>query len=330
LKALIIGGGVAADIHCRVLQSLDVEIGGVYDISLDKAKKMADNYGAKAYDDLDEALESDIDFAVICTPNGTHAKLLIQVMNAGKNVVVEKPFALTAEDCDKVLEVHKKTGVICAPISQLRFSKTYRRVQKCLERGEFGKLVMSSLSMKYYRTPDYYANSWKGTIALDGGELMNQGVHGIDVMCGLLGKPTEVSGYVCTQYHDIEAEDTAVAFFKFPSGIVGTVDSSTAISHSKPRRFEISGQKGTIVLEEDKIVLAEGVNIENPEDVGEYNGSRDPKDIGLNLHTLNYINILAAFRGEAELKYKPEDAANTVKVICAINESSKTGKVVKL
>ncbi len=330
MKALIIGGGIAADIHCRVLTSLDVEIGAVYDIRLENAKKLADNYNAKAYDDLDAALACDIDFAVICTPNGTHAKLLIQVMNAGKNVVVEKPFALSSEDCDEVLDVYKKSGVICAPISQLRFSKMYRKVKHCLEKGELGKLVMSSLSMKYFRDAEYYNDSWKGTKALDGGELMNQGVHGIDIMCGLLGVPTEVSGHVCTQFHNIEAEDTAVAFFKFPSGIVGTVDSSTAISHSKPRRFEICGNEGMIVVEEDRIVLAEGVKLEADKEIAEYNGNRDPKDIGLGLHTKNYENILAAFRGDAELYYKPEDAANTAKVICAINESSKIGKTVKL
>ncbi len=329
MKALIIGGGIAADIHCRVLRSLDVEIAGVYDIKLDNAKKLADNYGAEAFDNLDEALNSEIDFAVICTPNGTHPNLLIRVMEAGKNVVVEKPFALNTEDCDIVLEVVKKTGAICAPISQLRFSEMYRKVKHCLECGELGKLVMSSLSMKYFRGEEYYVG-WKGTTALDGGELMNQGVHGIDIMCGLLGVPTEVSGHICTQYHSIEAEDTAVAFFKFPSGIVGTVDSSTAISHSKPRRFEICGNEGMIVVEEDRIVLAEGVMLEQDETLAEYNGNRDPKDIGLGLHTKNYMNILAAFRGEEELYYKPEDAANTVRVICAIHESSKTGKTVKL
>ena len=329
MKALIIGGGVAADIHCRVLLSLDVEIDGVFDISLDNAKKLADNYNAKAFDNLDEALNSDIDFGVICTPNGTHPELMIKVMEAGKNVVVEKPFALTVKDCDRVLEVANKTGVICAPISQLRFSEMYRKVKHCLDVGELGKLVMSSLSMKYFRDAEYY-NGWKGTIALDGGELMNQGVHGIDIMCGLLGVPVEVSGYVCTQFHNIEAEDTAVAFFKFPSGIVGTVDSSTAISHSKPRRIEICGNEGMIVVEEDRIVLAEGVKLEKDEELAEYNGNRDPKDIGLGLHTKNYKNILAAFRGEEELYYTAEDAANTVRVICAIHESSDTRKTVKL
>ena len=202
-------------------------------------------------------------------------------------------------------------------------------MKHCIDTGELGKLVMSSLSMKYFRDEEYYVG-WKGTVALDGGELMNQGVHGIDIMCGLLGVPTEVSGHVCTQFHNIEAEDTAVAFFKFPSGIVGTVDSSTAISHSKPRRFEICGNEGMIVVEEDRIVLAEGVMLEKDEELAEYNGNRDPKDIGLGLHTKNYKNILAAFRGEEELYYKPEDAANTVRVICAIHKSSDTGKTVKL
>lgn len=330
MKALIIGGGVAAEIHCKVLTGLNVKIEAVFDIKPDSAKELAEKFGAVAYDDLDAALKTDIDFAVICTPNGTHPKLLIQVMKAGKNVVVEKPFGLTMKECDEVLDVLKETKVICAPISQLRFSPVYSKVKKCVEEGELGKLVMASLSMKYFRGAEYYKDSWKGTIALDGGELMNQGVHGVDIMCGILGVPTEVSGHVCTQFHDIEAEDTAAGFFKFPSGIVGTIDSSTAISHSKPRRFEICGNQGMIVLEEDRIVLAEGVMLEADMEMVEYNGSRDPKDIGLGLHTKNYENILAAFRGEEELYYTAEDAANTVRVICALHESSETGKTVKL
>ena len=123
MKALIIGGGIAADIHCRVLTSLGVEIGGIYDISLENAKKMAVNYKAKAFDRFDEALQSDIDFGVICTPNGTHPDLLIKVMEAGKNVVVEKPFALTTEDCDRVLEVVKKPELFVHLFHNLDFLK---------------------------------------------------------------------------------------------------------------------------------------------------------------------------------------------------------------
>lgn len=329
MNALIIGGGVAAEIHCKVLQALNVTVFGICDVRLAAAQELAAKFNAKALNDLDEALREDFDFAVICTPSGTHAKLAIQAMRAGKNVVVEKPLALNPWDCDAVLQTARQTGRLCAPISQLRFSPMYKKVKECLDKNELGTLVMASLSMKYYRSREYYAGTWKGTKAMDGGELMNQGIHGIDIMCGLLGVPTSVSGKVATRYHEIEAEDTAVAHLTFPSGMLGSIDSSTAVSKSKPRRFEICGNDGLIVVEEDRITLAEGVMLEK-EEFGEYRGSHDPRDIGLNLHSLIYQNILAAMEGTAPLEYTAEDAANTVRVICAIYESSETGKIIDL
>lgn len=329
MKALIVGGGVAAEIHCKVLTQLEIEIAVICDLNEKVARALAKQYSARAYTDLTEALKQDIDFAVICTPSGTHPKLAIQVMRAGKNVVVEKPLGLTPEDCDKILEVEKETGMICAPISQLRFSETYKKVKEVLENKSLGTLVMCSLSMKYFRSREYYLDGWKGTKGMDGGELMNQGIHGIDIMCGLLGRPEYVSGKVTTRYHNIEAEDTAVAHFVFPGGMLGSLDSSTAITKSKPRRFEICGSEGIIVVEEDKIVLAEGVQLEQDK-VGEYQGSNDPKNIGLGLHALIYQNILAAFRGETRLGYTAKDAADTVKVICAIYKSSETNHPVEL
>ena len=161
------------------------------------------------------------------------------------------------------------------------------------------------------------------------GILMNQGIHGIDIMCGLLGTPTAVSGRVATRYHHIEAEDTAVASLTFPNGMLGSIDSSTAINQYKPRRLEICGSDGLIVAEEDRIVLAEGVELE-ADAFSEYQGSSDPRNIGLGLHSLIYENILAAMEGKAALEYTPEDAANTVRVICAINRSSETGMTIQL
>lgn len=330
MKALIIGGGNIAGIHCMVFRSLGVELAGVCDLNIDAASALTEEYGGTAYCDVDEALLQDIDFAVICTPSGTHAELAIKTMEMGKNVVVEKPLALTAADVDKVLETEKRTGKTCAVVAQLRFSDSYIKIKEALDRGELGTIVMSSLSMKYFREKSYYISAWKGTKKMDGGELMNQGLHGVDVMCGLLGAPVSVAGKVATRYHSIEAEDTAVAHLAFENGSIGTIDSSTAVRFSKDRRLEICGTKGLIVLEEDKITLAEGVNIKQNKKGNEYSGSSNPMDIGTTLHTRLYKNILAAFERKEKLYYTAEDAATTVKVICGIYESSETGKAVKI
>ena len=130
MKALVIGGGVAAQIHCKVLDALKVTVFGICDVRLTAAQTLAAQFNARAFDDLAVALAEDFDFAVICTPSGTHAKLAMQVMNAGKNVVVEKPLALTPRDCDEVLQTAKQTGRHCCPISQQRFSPMYKKVKE--------------------------------------------------------------------------------------------------------------------------------------------------------------------------------------------------------
>ena len=326
MRALIIGAGVISKVHCDALVSHNVTVAGIYDVRLEAAQALAKQFGAKAYNDLEEALNSGIDFAVVCTPSGTHASLANRVMEAGKDVVVEKPLALTTEDCDAILQTEQRTGRICAPISQFRFSPVFRAVKDCLDRQALGTLVMSSLSMKDPRPPEYYADTWKGTKKMDGGELMNQGIHGIDVMCGLLGKPTAVSGHVTTRCHEIEAEDTAVAHLVFPGGTLGTVDSSTAVGNWKPRRLEICGSNGLIVIESDRVTLAEGVDLEQADP----QRSRDGWNVSVDLHALSYQNILAAMLRNAPLEYTAEDAANTVRVICAIYESSETGRRVHL
>ena len=329
MKAIVIGGGAAAEIHVEVLSQLGIELVGVCDKNLAAAVALAERFSAKATDDIDSALLWDADFGVICTPSGTHPDLAVKVMNAGKNVVVEKPLGLSVSDCNRVIEAQTATGKICAPISQLRFSETYRSVKKCLSDRALGKVVMASLSMKYFRSPEYYRGSWKGTKALDGGELFNQGIHGLDIMCGLLGEPVSVTGRVCTRFHRIEAEDTAVATVEFSDGTLASVDSSTAVGCAKPRRFEICGTEGMLVMEEDRIVMVEGAALETS---GESltNGSRDPGNIGTDLHRRIYENIISAFEGKADLEYTVADAAGTVRLICGIYESSETGRAVSV
>lgn len=329
MKALIIGGGVAADIHARVLIGLGVDIACFCDLNINAGKTLAEKYNTLATDDIEKALKMDFDFGVVCTPSGTHPSLAVKVMEAGRHVVVEKPLGLDPESCRLVAETEKKTGKICAPISQLRFSDTYRRVKACLEREELGKLVTCSLSMKYHRSPEYYRGTWKGTKSMDGGELMNQGIHGVDTMLGYLGKVKTVSGKVCTRFHDIEAEDTAVAHIVFEDGTLATLDSSTALGYPCPRRLEICGTKGMIVVEEDRVVFSsiEGLDIHSESNT---NGNNDPANIGTDLHSLIYKNILAAFEGKEKLEYGVGDALNTIELICAIYESSETSKAVEL
>ena len=330
IKAALIGCGMIADTHLTALLNAGANVVGVYDANLDRAADFAAARGMKAYNSMDELLSDDITVVSVCTPSGTHASLAETIMEHGKYAIVEKPMALTVEECAHIIEVEKKTGRFCAPISQLRFSPVFRQVRTAIEEGRFGRMIMGLLSMKYYRAPSYYAGSWRGTKAMDGGgALMNQGIHGIDMMCGLLGYPISVSGHTATLLHDIEVEDTAVASLVFPNGTLGVIDGSTAVTHAKPRRLELCGTTASLTLEEDVIVHTDGIDLLSRTESG-YKSFSDPTAISTDLHEYQFCNILAAIAGNEPLFYTSEEALKTVAVITAIYESSRTGKTISL
>ena len=330
IKAALIGCGMIADTHLTALLNAGADVVGVYDANLDRAADFAAARGMKAYNSMDELLSDDITVVSVCTPSGTHASLAETIMEHGKYAIVEKPMALTVEECARIIEVEKKTGRFCAPISQLRFSPVFRQVRTAIEEGRFGRMIMGLLSMKYYRAPSYYAGSWRGTKAMDGGgALMNQGIHGIDMMCGLLGYPISVSGHTATLLHDIEVEDTAVASLVFPNGTLGVIDGSTAVTHAKPRRLELCGTTASLTLEEDVIVHTDGIDLLSRTESG-YKSFSDPTAISTDLHEYQFCNILAAIAGNEPLFYTSEEALKTVAVITAIYESSCTGKTISL
>jgi len=331
MKGIIVGASLISEQHCEAYLINDIEIYGICDKKVETAEKMAEKYApnAKIYNDFEKILDEDVDFITICTPSGTHAELAIKVMKAGKHAVVEKPIALTPEDCDRIIATEAETGKVCVPIAQLRFSDTFTKVKSAFESEEFGQPIMASLSMKYFRSREYYAGSWHGSKTMDGGEMMNQGIHGIDMMCGIIGKPVSVSGKVDTKYHDIEAEDTAVACIEFENGMFAVLDSSTALPNSKPRRLELNGTKGFIAIHEATIAEADNVNLEASVDLN-FKGNDDPKSIGPQLHGEIYKSFISHIIKGTPMHYTAEDASVAVKLICAINESSEKGCAIKL
>ncbi len=330
LKAALIGCGMIAGTHYLAMQSAGIEVVGVYSIDTAVALAFAKKYNICAYDSLNELLQDQIDLVSVCTPSGTHADLAISIMENEKYAVVEKPIALTNTECYRILQTEQKTGKFCVPISQLRFSDTYRTVKNAIDSESFGRILLSSLSMKYYRSSEYFAGSWHGTKSMDGGgALMNQGIHGIDMLCGLLGCPKQVSGHIATLHHNIEVEDTAVVSMVFPSGTLGVIDAGTAITYSKPRRLEICGTHASVTVEEDVLLSSEGISLNGgvPTAIRSW---ETPSAIGAELHTAQYRNICAAIRNEEALYYTAREATNTIKVVLAIYESSATGKTVIL
>ncbi|HMS37366.1 MAG TPA: Gfo/Idh/MocA family oxidoreductase, partial [Arachnia sp.] len=253
----IVGCGVIAHFHAQAILAADhAELVGCYGRGVEQTEKYAAHYGIERFDSLRALLASDrIDAVCICTPSGLHAHQAIAALSAGKHVVVEKPMSLTLAEADRLIAAAEASGRKATVISQLRYQEAVRAAKQATDAGALGRIVSASLAMKYFRSADYYASGgWRGTWAMDGGgALMNQGIHGVDILRHLMGPADWVFGRAETLVHSIEVEDTAAAVIGFRNGAVGTGEASPPRHPGYPRRIQICGDKGRPAPQEDSI-----------------------------------------------------------------------------
>ena len=180
----IIGSGSASIYHIKAIDAAsDAKLIGIYSVDKMSAERLATEYNVRCFECIDDMIDcAEIDIINICTPSGTHAELAERLLLAGKHVVIEKPIALTPSDAERVCLASQTSGRVCSVISQLRFFDNAQRIKNAVDSCLLGKITFASAYMKYYRSPEYYAAAdWRGKWSSDGGLLMNQGVHGIDL-----------------------------------------------------------------------------------------------------------------------------------------------------
>ena len=253
----IFGCGVIAGFHAAALGDVEgASLTACADVNPAAAEAFAKKHDIRALADFDALLaDPTVDVVTICTPNGTHAELAIRALEAGKHVVLEKPMAITVADCDRIIEARKASKGKLTVISQLRTSPDILRARELVRSGALGRIVLSELIMKYYRAPEYYKGSWRGTKKMDGGgALMNQGIHGVDILQYLVGPTKNIQSITRTLSHEIEVEDTAVASVEFESGALGVIVASTATHPGFERQIRISGTRGAVEITENQIV----------------------------------------------------------------------------
>lgn len=241
--------------------------------------------------------------------------------------------ALTVEECDEIIEACEKNKVKLEVISQNRFKETFKYVKKLVNEGKLGRIVSADIYMKYYRSPEYYGSSnWKGTWIMDGGgALMNQGIHGVDILLFIMGKVKSVFGYTRTLARDIEVEDTASAVVEFENGALGVIQGTTSISPGYPRRLEINGDKGSIALIEGDITVWDVQDIEKPNfKIASGQSHNNPMAFDIEGHVLQIKDIIYAIKTGEDTFVNEYEGRRPVELITAIYKSSKTGKRVDL
>lgn len=256
LRFAIIGAGMISQLHAAVLAKLSgAELVAVYSRELSRAADIAAKYpGCEHTDDYAALLaRGDVDCICICTASGEHAQFGVLAANARKHVLVEKPIDISLEQADELIEACERNNVQLGVVFQLRFLDVAREVRASIQRGDLGTPVQFDCYMKFWRPQEYYSDSrWKGTQALDGGgALINQGIHGLDLLLHLVGEDVvSVMARTAVRAHvDIEVEDTCAAVLVFESGALGILQATTSVTPDTQQRLELHGTDGTIVVE---------------------------------------------------------------------------------
>ncbi len=277
----LIGGGNISETHARAARAIPgVEIAAVYGTDSDKVQKLCREHGGTPYTDFAAFVaHRPMEVVVIGSPSGLHASQGIAAAKQGLHVLTEKPIDVSTSRADELIQAARQSGVKLGVIFQDRMKPHIRQLKGWIDRGLLGKPLLVDARVKWYRPPEYYAKSrWRGTLALDGGgALMNQGIHTIDLILWLLGNVSRVQARVATQLHSIESEDTATAILEFASGALGLFHATTAAYPGYPRRVEISGTEGTVVLEHDRITA---VDLRNAPAEGAKFAERDENQSG--------------------------------------------------
>lgn len=331
----IIGSGMIADYHLSAIKAAEnIRVKGSFSIG-PNAVEFAEQNGITAYASLEAMLaDPEIDAVTIATPSGYHGDAAVAAAKAGKHVLCEKPVEITPEKAKRVVDACVADKVILAPVFQSRYGVGARFIRRALDAGRFGKVLLCSAKVKWFRPQSYYdAADWRGTWEVDGGGcLMNQSIHAIDLMTWFGGVPAGVFGYWATRTHDIPVEDNAVGVVRFQGGVMGVIEASTSCAPGFPLEVSVSGERGTATLSADAVTAWNFVD-DDPLDaevakLGSSSfgsGGSDPKGIRIDGHVAVLRDMLRAVKGEKNDLVSGLEARYPIEIICGIYESAKIG-----
>lgn len=256
----IIGTGVGAGFCARGFSTLPpdgpAKLVAVTSQSEGHAEEFARKWGLSLwFTDYEEMMrKAELDAVIINAPHFQHFQMAMDTMDAGLNVLVDKPMAISLKEADAMIEAARKSKLKLGVVLQSRFDPIYRRIKTAVDEGKFGRLILGDAAVKWFRTQEYYSsNPWRGCWATEGGgALINQAIHTIDVLRWVMGPPKCLWAQMGAFAHKIDVEDLAVAAIRFENGALGTIQGSTAVYPGLPTRLEIHGTNGTAVVEGEK------------------------------------------------------------------------------
>lgn len=324
-------------VHAEAINSIPTaNVVAVYGRNESRATELAEKYGASAYTDYAAFLaHPGLDVVNICSPSGLHLDHGQAAAAAGKHVLVEKPIEINLERADALIAACEQANVKLGVIFQSRFLPAVQKIKAAMDTGKLGKLILGDAYVKWYRAPEYYAEgSWHGKLALDGGgALINQAIHTVDLLRWMMGPVTAAQAMKkALRYPHIEAEDTLVGNVQFQNGALGAIVATTSVKPGFKRRLEISGERGTIVLDGDEITVweidGEASAAESAEQLTD--GSSNPAAISTEGHRRQIEDMVHAVRENREPIVNGHEGRKSLEVVCALYQAAEEQRVIQL
>ncbi|MEV4621390.1 Gfo/Idh/MocA family oxidoreductase [Asanoa sp. NPDC049573] len=339
IPVAVVGAGIIGDAHAEaVARHPRLRLAAVVDSDPPAREALAAKTGAAAFATLADALAAGpIRLVAVCTPSGLHAAQAEEALAAGVHVLVEKPLDASpgaarrlADRADELAE----SGLVASVVSQHRFDPASVAVAAAVHGGGLGQLTSAVATVPWWRAQSYYDSAdWRGTRRLDGGgALMNQGVHTVDLLLWLLGRPVEVAAYTARLAHDrIEVEDVAVATLRFASGALATLHATTAGHPGLGVRLQVHGTAGSAVIHDDQLEYLHATGMETAADAvpaAELRGAAKPPDSFVLGHLRQYDDVVAAIDGGRPPGVGLRDGMLAVAVVHAVYASAALGRPV--
>ena len=336
IRIALVGCGRISRNHFEAIEKIDgLELAAVCDVVADRAQAAGERYGVPWFETFDDLLGSArFDAVALCTPSGLHPKHGMLAASAGKHVICEKPMAISLDGADQLVSACDAAGVQLFVVKQNRLNPAIQLLKRAIDRERFGRIYLANTTVRWTRPQEYYDQApWRGTWEFDGGAIMNQASHYVDLIQWLVGPVESVMAKTATLARRIETEDTGVAVLRFRSGAIGVIE-VTMLTY--PRNLEgsitILGEKGTVKVGGTAVNRVEHWAFADYDDDDKLidSASTNPPTVYGFGHEGYYRNVLAVLRGQAKAETDGRAGRKSLELILGIYESAKTGRDVPI
>ena len=336
IRALLLGCGRISGKHLEALDAIDdLQLVGVCDVVLERAEAAAEGRDVPVFSDYLEMLEAvESDIVIVTTPSGLHPEHGILAAQAGRHVVCEKPMAISLRAADQLVAECDAAGVQLFVVKQNRLNPAIQLVKRAIDKGRFGRIYSVNATVRWTRPQEYYDMApWRGTWEFDGGALMNQASHYVDLVQWLVGPVDRVMAKTATLARRIEAEDTGVVILQFRNGALGVLD-VTMLTFPKNLEGSITilGENGTVKVGGTAVNKIEHWEFADYDDDDKRVRGADtapPTVYGFG-HAAYYHNVVSVLRGRSAADTDGRSGRKSLELILAAYESAKSGREVPL